>query len=540
MPKALTKDEFVARCTEAHGTRYEYSKTNYVNHQTSITIICPEHGEFVQTPKNHLYLRQGCPDCGRDRGTKRQKDKAKATFISKAQSVHNQYYDYSKALYISARKKVTIICPVHGVFSQTPNSHLRGSGCYSCGRKRLATAQSHNKELFVRNARAVHGARYGYTNVEYMNARTNVQITCSLHGDFAQWPSSHLAGRGCPTCGLEQRSAKQRITTQDFKKRAKDIHGNSYNYSKVEYVNAKTNVIITCTKHGDFSQAAGMHLAGQGCRYCGIERGTTTAGIRREPLTSASFVERAKAIWGDQFDYTSTAYVDMDTPVTISCPTHGKFVKPPHRHIYTNGPDRPPQGCQKCAKESQIQKLSLNTTDFVNKANRVHNNYYGYEKVEYRGSFEPVEILCPSHGYFSQAASNHLRGAGCQRCADEIRLLGDTVAKLALRDRQPPGNLYVIEAYNPTERFWKVGITTQTVQKRFQASKIPYDYDIGTVIPTHIVDAYLAEQDILKKLYQYSYIPNLWFEGHTECLSINPIEHDPWLHSISEIQGRLI
>ena len=109
----------------------------------------------------------------------------------------------------------------------------------------------------------------------------------------------------------------------------------------------------------------------------------------------------------------------------------------------------------------------------------------------------------PESWIFSQTASNHPRGAGCRCCADEIRLLDDAVVKLPLRDIQPPGILYVIEAYNHTEWFWKVGITTQTVQKRFQGGNIPYDYDTGTVIPTQIVDAYLAEQDILKNLHQY-------------------------------------
>lgn len=97
-----------------------------------------------------------------------------------------------------------------------------------------------------------------------MNANTKVCIICPKHGEFWQTPSGHLSGKGCPKCYKESRSS----TTEEFINKAREIHGNKYDYSKVNYVNAYTKVCIICPKHGEFWQIPANHLNGHGCPNC--------------------------------------------------------------------------------------------------------------------------------------------------------------------------------------------------------------------------------------------------------------------------------
>lgn len=158
---------------------------------------------------------------------------------------------------------INIICRIHGMFSQTPRKHLLGRGCRKCGVLSIKAPPSHTTPIFVENAIKKHGIEYGYSKVDYINSRTFVIITCHIHGDFNQTPSSHLSGSGCPMCyGTKKR------TTLEFIKLSNEIHKYLYGYLKVLYVDANIHVIITCKIHGDFDQRPSNHLNGQGCPYC--------------------------------------------------------------------------------------------------------------------------------------------------------------------------------------------------------------------------------------------------------------------------------
>ena len=118
----------------------------------------------------------------------------KEKFIEKAKAIHGDRYDYSKVEYSNNRTKVCIICPVHGEFWQTPHTHLQGCGCPACYGTKKRT-----KEEFVEEARKIHGDRYDYSRVEYINNKTPVCIICPEHGEFWQKPENHLvAKQGCP------------------------------------------------------------------------------------------------------------------------------------------------------------------------------------------------------------------------------------------------------------------------------------------------------------------------------------------------------
>jgi len=190
-------------------------------------------------------------------------------------------------------------------------------------------------------------------------------------------------------------------TTEQFIKEARQVHGNKYDYSKVEYVGNKELVTIICPIHGEVPQRPIDHLRGRGCKYCA------------KPVhDTKSFVEKARRIHDDKYDYSKTEYIDNTTLVTITCPIHGDFKKTPNAHLNKNHP----QGCQKCAHEEKTLMQYDTTDSYVKKAIKVHGDKYDYSKTEYKGCREIVNIICKKHGEFEQIAYSHLHGNGCPKC----------------------------------------------------------------------------------------------------------------------------
>jgi len=195
MGKKKTKEEFIKDARDVHGDKYDYSKVHYVNSKTKVCIICHEHGEFWQTPSHH-FEGKGCPKCAYEVKGKRRRSSL-TNFIKKARKVHGDKYDYSKVDYVNSATKICIICPEHGEFLQTPDVHTRGHGCPKC-----SGCHAHTKEEWIALANEVHGDKYDYSKVHYMNAFTKVCIICPEHGIFEQTPNSHLNGSACPKCNL--------------------------------------------------------------------------------------------------------------------------------------------------------------------------------------------------------------------------------------------------------------------------------------------------------------------------------------------------
>lgn len=186
-------EEFIEKARAIHGDKYDYSKVEYKDNKTKICIICPIHGEFWQRPNNHLS-GQGCPYCG---GTHKYTTEE---FIKKSREVHGDKYDYSKAKYVGWRKKVKIICPIHGEFEQIPFDHLRGHGCIKCMGDEISKNKTKPYDLFLESALKKHNFKYKYDINTYVNRNTKMKIICPIHGEFWQTPSNHLRGQGCPYC----------------------------------------------------------------------------------------------------------------------------------------------------------------------------------------------------------------------------------------------------------------------------------------------------------------------------------------------------
>jgi len=180
-----------------------------------------------------------------------------ADFIERAKAVHGNRYDYSLAEYLGIHKYVTIVCPEHGPFQQSPANHYQGKGCSDCG-----GSKPHTTESFIEAAQAVHSDRYDYSLVEYSMNKATITIICPDHGAFRQMPANHIRDTGCPKCGDESMAAKTTKTTEYFVREAREVHGDQYDYSKVEYKTMKEKVEIVCEEHGSFWQVAVNHVKG--------------------------------------------------------------------------------------------------------------------------------------------------------------------------------------------------------------------------------------------------------------------------------------
>ena len=144
------------------------------------------------------------------------------------------------------------------------------------------------KDEFIKRSNIIHNHKYNYNEVEYIDRLTNVNIICPKHGRFPQTPAAHLQGRGCPKCGVEKIRQSRLLTLENFVDKAKEIHKDKYDYSKVEYKGYGTEVCIICPVHGEFWQTPRDHFGGYGCHKCSGWHMNITPNSKEE------FVENAK------------------------------------------------------------------------------------------------------------------------------------------------------------------------------------------------------------------------------------------------------
>ena len=190
MSKKLTTEEFIEKGVTVHDDKYSYSEVVYINSRTKVTIICPEHGDFKQTPHHHINRKQGCLNCNK---------LSLNDFINQANEIHNDIYNYDKIKNFKNTKSIIeIACPKHGRFTQRLGDHLYGKhGCPNC------TMDIFRKSVytFIDEGNKVHGDKYDYSKTkQFTSNKDKVIIECSEHGEFEQRPNDHLNGQGCPIC----------------------------------------------------------------------------------------------------------------------------------------------------------------------------------------------------------------------------------------------------------------------------------------------------------------------------------------------------
>jgi len=258
--------------------------------------------------------------------------------------------------------------------------------------KRLTTEQ------FIQKAKQVHGNKYDYSLVKYINAYTKVCIICSEHGKFWQRPTHHY-NENCPKCETYNRHNKN-----IFIQKAKQVHGNKYDYRLVKYINAYTKVKIICKKCKNiFKQRPHNHLIGNNCPIC--QNKTKLNNLNRQKRFN-NFLNKAKQVHGNKYNYDhllTNDYIGFNSKIKILCLEHGYFLQTPNKHL--SG-----RGCPKCSNKNKT------TMEFIKQANLIHNNLYDYSLVKYQKCNIPIKIICKKHGVFKQKPSSHLCGCGCIFC----------------------------------------------------------------------------------------------------------------------------
>lgn len=190
--------KFVTQAKNKHGDKYDYGEFKYKGYGVKGVIVCKEHGVFKQTPVAHL-MNSGCRPCAMERGGAVRRKKLEV-FIAEAKKVHCGMYDYSGVVYVNGHSKVKVRCSIHGDWMAIPSAHLKGNGCPKCGIKTAADSRRRTNSEFVELAVSVHGQRYTYDRVEYVNSNTKVTVGCKTHGHWGVIANDHIAGRGCPRC----------------------------------------------------------------------------------------------------------------------------------------------------------------------------------------------------------------------------------------------------------------------------------------------------------------------------------------------------
>ncbi len=328
----LNIENFKLRAFEKHGNTYDYSLVELRKTKDKVQIICPKHGIFFQSVNNHLK-GQNCPSCGQNSRAKTQRF-SKDQFIFSAEAIHGKKYSYEQANYHNSQTKIDIICPIHGIFSMKPNSHIAGKqGCPKCGRLMANKNISLDWNTFLKRANDIHGNKYEYFKDSYKNYTTKIKIRCKIHGEYSQTPHSHISMKsGCPICGNIQAGESNQKAWNVVLNLFKVAHGDRYKYDEKSYVNVTSKTKIKCEKHGWFEQAPYLHYSGRGCRKCAIEE-----VHEGQKINFKDFEKRAKNKHGDKYSYKEENFINIFTPIEISCSRHGIFLQVPVNHYKGSG-----------------------------------------------------------------------------------------------------------------------------------------------------------------------------------------------------------
>ena len=193
--KKLTTEEFVSKAKQIHFDKYDYSKVNYKNNRAKVCIICPKHGEFWQEPSSHIR-GHGCPKCKTDKMTH-----STQQFIEKARLIHGNKYKYDKTQYLNTDVKVVITCPIHGDFTQRPDSHLSGCGCPKCcsskGEKEVRNYLESNNINYIEQypIRVNYSIRKsGFVFVDFYLPEQNIIIEYNGEQHYKYIPYFHKGG----------------------------------------------------------------------------------------------------------------------------------------------------------------------------------------------------------------------------------------------------------------------------------------------------------------------------------------------------------
>ena len=381
------KQIFIEKARKVHGNVYDYSLVEYKRMRDKVKIKCPYCGKyFYQAPMVHVK-GQGCP-CQKSIKIKEKLKFSQEEFIEKAKKIHNDKYDYSWVKYDGGTTILKLFCNTcKRFFEQKAKTHLMGHGCPHC-------SSFMSKDEFVKRAKKVHGNKYDYTDTNvYTNEKIKIYCRkCKQY--FYQNKNSHLRGKGCPLC-----SKNKHLTEEEFFYKIKKLFGDKYDYSKAKYIDSKHKIKLYCKKCDIwFEKSTTALLKGIGCQYC--SKGT--------PDTYKIFVEKARKVHGDKFEYDKESFSLTNKKIKIYCKNCNKwFIQKKSKHLSGSG-------CIECSG-----KVKYTTEKFIKKSKEIFGeNKFDYSKCKYTGMLHKVILICNDcKKEFEICALNHIHGKqGCSNC----------------------------------------------------------------------------------------------------------------------------
>lgn len=375
---------------------------------------------------------------------------------------------------------------------------------------------------------------------------------------------------------MQLKRSTKRLNTQEFITKAKQAHGDRYDYSLVNYINSYVKLEIICREHGKFEQTAKQHLKGRGCRVCGLN-----SRINKRIKDIEQVIADFKKSHGDKYNYHKVKYSGAMNKVCIECPNHGDFWQTPADH-------RSGHGCPRCKDDktssrhrkgldkylskfkevhgdkydySRITKIQnskdvveiicrehgvfsqkatihasgfgcqecggvkrYSTESFIKKCKEVHGGRYDYSKVSYKNNNTKVKVICPEHGVFEQNPKSHINGFGCQLCGLSYNPHKRQDYIDLCNKKGGLSKLYLLRCFDKHEDFYKVGITRKMIESRFAGKAMPYDYTVMMLLENSASFIWDLEKRLHNYLRKYRYQPNKQFAGETECFSQIPEE----------------
>ncbi len=377
----------------------------------------------------------------------------KEVFVERAVAVHGDKFDYSLVPdEVNWKDKVPVLCETHGQFLINAGNHISNKrGCPSCA----AIGRSVNNRDSLSDVKKQIATKHPNLLVDYENYTDKcsiLSVRCSCANIFEKSVKDLLRNKySCYPCSLKNRGLSRRKPFEDFLAKAKEVHGDRYNYSRVDFVSFSESVEIVCETHGSFYQTPTVHIKGHGCKACAVE---TTGELKRKSLEDA-----APWVFSDpEVTPILSTYLKATSPMSFVCNRHGEFSR--MLNSYKTGYSI----CKECNVEKDAQSRSSNTESFIEKAKQIFPDY-DYSRVAYTRVSGYVDVVCEKGHSFSQRAGNLLQGYGCPSCSKT----GFSYNK--------KGSLYVLKI---GDSFGKIGIT-HNLKKRLAKIRSSSKHEVSVI-----------------------------------------------------------
>lgn len=422
-------------------------------------------------------------------------------------SVHPDI-DFSLCNPTKTTEIITPLCKIHGKFSKTVASMLYKpyQGCTQCGNaKKGRDKKLITKDLWEKGVEKYWGDQFDTSNSVIIGLGIKrTLVVCKYHGEVSVNAGDLYRGiRGCPICSKEKRVIDNSVMTKKFIEKAKLIHGDKYDYSKVKYIDRNTKIIVCCRIHGEFYITPSSLLRSKrGCRKCGAIQQRETVRKNKH----SEYIQNLLIKYGDIFDFSLTKYINKRTPVVVICKQHGPF------EIDAWALLKKGRGCPYCSK------VYICNDEFKSRAEKIHGvGRYTYDLVQTtKHKFGVTCNICKLHWFTTPRSI--LSGSGCPDCS------------ASGFKNQAPAVLYNIEFTLPTGvKLYKVGITNNTVTERLMSMKVKHDVTYKVLDEIHYAigrDANDQEQELKKAYAEYQYTGKKFMKnGWTEIFTVNPFTY---------------